>query len=69
MPCPSPGNLPNPGIEPASLMSPALAGGFFTTSATLEVPYDSYINMLIKSAKLSLGIIPYTLEMSLESLI
>ena len=28
---PSPGDLPNPGIEPASLVSPALAGGFFTT--------------------------------------
>ena len=27
---PSPGDLPNPGIEPTSLMSPALAGGFFT---------------------------------------
>ena len=26
---PSPGNLPNPGIEPISLTSPALAGGFF----------------------------------------
>ena len=26
-----PGELPNPGIEPASLTSPALAGGFFTT--------------------------------------
>ena len=34
LPCPSPGNLPNPGTEPASLVSPALAGGFFTTSAT-----------------------------------
>ena len=32
----SPGNLPNPRIEPESLVSPALAGGFFTTSATLE---------------------------------
>ena len=32
--CPSPGDLLNPGIELASLMSPALAGGFFTTSAT-----------------------------------
>ena len=31
---PSPGDLSNPGIEPASLMSPALAGGFFTTSTT-----------------------------------
>ena len=28
------GNLLNPGIEPVSLMSPALAGGFFTTSPT-----------------------------------
>ena len=32
--CPSSGDLPDPGIEPGSLMSPALAGGFFTTSAT-----------------------------------
>ena len=29
-------DLPNPGIKPLSLMSPALAGGFFTTSATWE---------------------------------
>ena len=35
MPSP-PGDLPHPGIEPASLMSPALADGFFTTSATWE---------------------------------
>ena len=27
----SPGDLPDPGIEPASLAPPALAGGFFTT--------------------------------------
>ena len=26
-----PGDIPNPGIEPTSLTSPALAGGFFTT--------------------------------------
>ena len=38
MPCPPPGNLPDPGIEPMSLMSPASAGGFFTTSATWEAP-------------------------------
>ena len=31
---PPPVNLPNPGIEPPSLMSPALAGGFFTISIT-----------------------------------
>ena len=31
-----PRDLPNPGIKPASLMFPALAGRFFTTSATWE---------------------------------
>ena len=36
LPFPSPGDLPDPGIEPMSLMSSALAGGFFTTSATWE---------------------------------
>ena len=30
----TPGDLPDPGIEPTSLLSPALAGGFFATSAT-----------------------------------
>ena len=34
LPCPPPGDLPQPGIESASLTSPALAGGFFTTSAS-----------------------------------
>ena len=34
LPCPPPGDLSYPGIEPACLMSPALAGGLFTTSAT-----------------------------------
>ena len=29
---PSPGYLPDPGIEPSSYASPALAGGFFTTA-------------------------------------
>ena len=35
LPCPSPGHLPHPGIEPMSLTSPTLAGRFFTTVATL----------------------------------
>ena len=34
MPFPTQGDLPDSGIETASLMSPELAGGFFTTSAT-----------------------------------
>ena len=36
MPFPSPGDHPDPGIEAASLLSSALAGGFFTTSAIWE---------------------------------
>ena len=36
LPCPLPGDLPKPGIEPMSLMSPSLIDGFFTTSATWE---------------------------------
>ena len=35
-PRPPPGDLPDPDIEPESLPSPALAGGFFTTSGTWE---------------------------------
>ena len=31
LPFPTPGDLPDPGIKPTSLESPALAGGFFTT--------------------------------------
>ena len=34
LPCPPAGDLPDPGIEPLSLSAPALAGEFFTTSAT-----------------------------------
>ena len=34
LPCPPPGDLPDPEIEPTPLTSPALAGEFFTTSTT-----------------------------------
>ena len=36
IPFPIPGNLPDPGIQPASLGSLALADGFFITNATWE---------------------------------
>ena len=36
LPGPPPGDLPDPGIKPMCLTSPALAGRFFTTSATLR---------------------------------
>ena len=45
LPCPSPGDLLNPGTEPQSLMSPALAGGFFITSATWEAQATEYITI------------------------
>ena len=41
LPFPPPGDLPDPGIEPASLVSPALVGGFFTTRATWEAPSNN----------------------------
>ena len=36
LPLPPPGDVPHPGIKPESLKSPALAGGFLTTSANWE---------------------------------
>ena len=39
LPFPPPGDLPHSGIEPTSLVSLALAGGFFTTKVTWEAPY------------------------------
>ena len=36
LPCPLPGDIPAPRIKPLFLLSPALGGGFFTTSITWE---------------------------------
>ena len=36
LPCPPPGDLPNSGTEPTSLMSPVPAGRFLITSVTWE---------------------------------
>ena len=41
-PCPPPGDLPDSRVEP-HLTSPALAGGFFTTSATWEAHFCGQI--------------------------
>ena len=45
LPCPPPGDLPDPGIEPTVLMSPAMRGRFFTTSAAWEAHsvYECFI--------------------------
>ena len=47
LPCPPPGDLPHPGTEPRPLMSPALASGFFTTSATWEAHVYTLIICLV----------------------
>ena len=47
LPCPPPGDLPNPETEPASLMSPILAGGFFTTNTTWEAHFKVYKTVLL----------------------
>ena len=39
LPCPPPEDLPDPGIEPESFMSPALGGRFFTNNATQETTH------------------------------
>ena len=39
LPCPPPGDLLHPGIEPMSLKSPALEGRFFTANTTWELPF------------------------------
>ena len=41
LPGPPPGDLPDPGIKPEFLMSPALEGGFFTTSTPWEALPDT----------------------------
>ena len=47
VPCPPPGALLSPGIEPAAFMSPALAGGFLTTSTTWEVSLTHLMYFLV----------------------
>ena len=49
LPCPPPGDLPNPGIKPVSLTPPVLLGRFFTTSATWEAVIRTSNIMVSKS--------------------
>ena len=60
LPCPPPGDLPNQGKGPASLRSPAVAGGFFTTGAT----WEALIFMYFKSNKLRQKAIPSLVTIS-----
>ena len=46
LPCFSPGELLDPGIETTSLISPALAARFFSTSTTWEALYQLYVRAI-----------------------
>ena len=53
--CPPLGDISSPGIEPVSLTSPALVGGFFATSDTWKTQrkyktklYQNYLNFVLK---------------------
>ena len=50
LPCPSPGDLPNPGIEPASLMSPGMAGGSLPLASPIFY-HSSHNDCLFKKEK------------------
>ena len=61
LPCPPPGNLPNSGVKPASLTSPALAGRFLTTSTT----WEALKNVTLSNCPLDVGsIYIFTISMS-----
>ena len=53
LPSPSPGDLPDPGTEPLSLMSLAFAHRFFTTSATWEDPQQGEIGKIKQNARIN----------------
>ena len=53
LPCPPAGDLPDPGVEPVSLVSPALAGGFFTIS-------DTFFFFFLLLSRVRLFVTPWT---------
>ena len=60
LPCPPPGDLPNPGIEPMSLFPAAFAGRLFTASTTWGSPY-AYVYVCAQSlSRVQLFSIPWT---------
>ena len=53
IPAPLPGDRPDPGTEPSSLISPTLADGFFTASATWEAPQGTLLSQRKNEVTLS----------------
>ena len=66
LPCPPPGDLSNTGMKPTSLMSPVLAGRFFTTQTTWEAP--NCILTVIQIRNMALVIINESLPAFLANL-
>ena len=50
--CPPPWDLPDPGIKPMSLTSPAMADGFFTPRATWEAHKAAFMTVALLSVEL-----------------
>ena len=48
LPCPLPGDLPNPETEPASPVSPEMAGGFFYPWVIQERPTHTHMHVCMK---------------------
>ena len=65
LPCPALGDVPSPRIEPTSLMSPVLSGGFLTTSVIWEIQGSSYkilctyLNSLTCTLKIGFAVLNY----------
>ena len=60
LPFPSPGDLPNPGAEPSSLASPALAGRLFNTGPPRSPALISTICLVVSSVEpLSFHMLPF----------
>ena len=66
LPCPSPGNLPDPGIKPMSLGPPALAGGVFTVEQpSLQTSLRHGASQVVKNPPANAGDAGDTRDMGL----
>ena len=68
LPFPFPGNLPDSGIEPMSLVSPALAGGFFTTSTWENQDNQKHVDIYTPHNNPKLKTVIYTYRQTLYRL-
>ena len=62
--CPPPGDLPDPGIKPKSLMSPALAGRFLTSAGKPPMGIYVHVNTHVRrSMDLLLLVLTFVVEL------